>query len=35
MIVGYKNETLTAQYTEQYMKIGGAFSVEAWRWLHA
>ena len=36
IVMGYKNETLTeAQYTEQYMKILGAVSVEAWRWLYA
>ena len=36
MVMGYKNGTLTeAQYTEQYMKILGAVSVEAWRWLYA
>ncbi len=36
MMMGYKNGTLTeAQYTEQYMKILGAVSVEAWRWLYA
>jgi hypothetical protein len=35
MVMGYKNGTLTeAQYTEQYMKILGAVSVEAWRWLY-
>ena len=35
MVMGYKNGTLTeAQYTEQYMKILGAVSVEVWRWLH-
>jgi uncharacterized protein YeaO (DUF488 family) len=36
MVMGYKNGTMTeAQYTEQYMKILGAVSVEAWRWLYA
>ena len=36
MVMGYKNGTLTeAQYTEQYMKILDAVSVEAWRWLYA
>ena len=36
MVKGYKNGTLTeAQYTEQHMKILGAVSVEAWRWLYA
>ena len=36
MVMGYKNGTLTeAQYTEQYLKILGAVSVEAWRWLYA
>jgi uncharacterized protein YeaO (DUF488 family) len=36
MVMGYKNGTLTeTQYTEQYMKILGAVSVEAWRWLYA
>ena len=36
MVMGYKNRTLTeAQYTEQYMKILDAVSVEAWRWLYA
>ncbi len=36
MVMGYNNGTLTeAQYTEQYMKILGAVSVEAWRWLYA
>jgi len=36
MVMGYKNGTLTkARYTEQYMKILGAVSVEAWRWLYA
>ena len=36
MVMGYKNGTLTeAHYTEQYMKILGAVSVEAWRWLYA
>jgi hypothetical protein len=35
MVMGYKNGTLTeAQYTEQYMKILDAVSVEAWRWLY-
>lgn len=34
--MGCKNGTLTkAQYTEQYMKILGAVSVEAWCWLYA
>jgi hypothetical protein len=36
MVMGYKNGTLSeAQYTEQYMKILDAVSVEAWRWLYA
>jgi hypothetical protein len=36
MVMGYKNGTLIeAQYTEQYMKILDAVSVEAWRWLYA
>ena len=36
MVMGYKNGTLTeAQYTERYMKILDAVSVEAWRWLYA
>ena len=36
MVMGYKNGTLTeVQYTEQYMKILDAVSVEAWRWLYA
>ncbi len=36
MVMGYKNGTLTeAQYTEQYMTILDAVSVEAWRWLYA
>ena len=36
MVMGYKNGTLTeARYTEQYLKILGAVSVEAWRWLYA
>src|SRR5512145_1067483 len=36
MVMGYKNGTLTeGQYTEQYMKILNAVSVEAWRWLYA
>jgi hypothetical protein len=36
MVMGYKNGTLTeAQYTEQYLKILDAVSVEAWRWLYA
>ena len=36
IVMGYKKWTLTeAQYTEQYMKILDAVSVEAWRWLHA
>jgi uncharacterized protein YeaO (DUF488 family) len=36
MVMGYKNGTLTeAQYTEQYMKMLDAVSVEAWRWLYA
>ncbi len=36
MVMGYKNGTLTeAQYTEQYVRILGAVSVEAWRWLYA
>jgi hypothetical protein len=36
MVMGYKNGTLTeAQYTEQYMKILDAVSVEAWCWLYA
>ncbi len=36
MVMGYKNGTLTeAQYTEQYMKILDAVSIEAWRWLCA
>ena len=36
MVMGYKNGTLTeAQYTEQYMKILNAVTVEAWRWLYA
>ena len=36
MVMGYKNGTLTeAQYTEQYMRILGTVSVEAWRWLYA
>jgi uncharacterized protein YeaO (DUF488 family) len=36
MVMGYKNGTLTeAQYSEQYMKILDAVSVEAWRWLYA
>ena len=36
MVMGYKNGTPTeAQYTEQYMKILDAVSVEAWRWLYA
>jgi uncharacterized protein YeaO (DUF488 family) len=36
MVMGYKNGTLSeAQYTEQYLKILDAVSVEAWRWLYA
>src|SRR5512139_1217367 len=36
MVMGYKNGMLTeAQYTEQYLKILDAVSVEAWRWLYA
>ncbi len=36
MVMGYKNGTKTeAQYTEQYMTILDAVSVEAWRWLYA
>ena len=36
MVLGYKKGTLPeAQYTEQYMKILDAVSVEAWRWLYA
>jgi hypothetical protein len=36
MVMGYKNGTLTeVQYTQQYLKILDAVSVEAWRWLYA
>ncbi len=36
LVMGCKNGTLTkAEYTEQYMKILGAVSVEAWCWLNA
>jgi hypothetical protein len=35
MVTGYKNGTLTeALYTEQYLKILDAVSVEAWRSLY-
>ena len=36
MVMGYKNGTLTeAQYTEQYVRILDAVSIEAWRRLYA
>ena len=36
MVMGYKRGMFTeAQYTERYMKILDAVSVEAWRWLYA
>ena len=35
IVFGYKRGTLTeAQYTEQYMKILGAASAEAWCWCY-
>jgi len=36
MVMGYKHGTLAeAEYTEQYLMILDAVSVETWRWLYA